>query len=712
MITVHMIFSAHVDPIWLWHWTSGLDTLLATCRSACERLDAHPDLHFVRNEAWGYDLIERISPPLFERIRRHVAAGRWHIVGGWWIQPDCNGPGGEGLRRQIALGHAYFRDRFGFVPRTAYNIDTFGHAATLPDLLRAAGQDRYVMMRPQEHELELPARLFRWRSREGGPEVVTFRVARGYACREITLDHVRPALTHLPPGIDHTMCFVGLGDHGGGPTERQIAWCREHRDALPGARLIFSSPDAFFDAIWDRRETLPVVTGELQMHAVGCYSVHRAVKVGVRRAEHALAQAEVVRAIDPRPEPQTEARLAEAWQRVCFHHFHDTYGGTCVPSAYEIVHAQLGQSLTLADEIVQLGFRRRLEALPDDPHHRIALLNASDEPFDGYTEFEPWNERIPFDPRARLLDEDGRALPYQRLATEAVVPPSPYFTRLLFRVRLAPGELRALRLAPPDPQAPPQPARVRQGPDSLASDTGVALRLAGAGSLDLPGSPGLALPRLDLLEDLSDTWSHDIDRYDDYPLASAAWHATRPLDAGPLMAALQQLGRIGRSDLVAEWRIYADEPCIELRLRIFWAEQRRLLKLTWPLPAALVRHTDGIPAGELVRHATGREHPARDRSLLELEDGRRLGLVLPDAYALDARPQRVRVTLLRSPLMAHHDPYLGPWPRGVYADQGPHEFRFRFFGGPELTGDLLDRQALMFHRPLVAADLTRGMPAV
>jgi hypothetical protein len=112
--------------------------------------------------------------------------------------------------------------------------------------------------------------------------------------------------------------------------------------------------------------------------------------------------------------------------------------------------------------------------------------------------------------------------------------------------------------------------------------------------------------------------------------------------------------------------------------------------------------------------------------LLELANGLRVGAVFPDAYALDASNagekaasreggkediSRVRITLLRSPLMAHHYPFQGEGPRGVYADQGMHEFRFRFFAGPQVTGELLDRHALILHRPLVSADWTKGMPA-
>src|SRR5207342_1712299 len=151
-----------------------------------------------------------------------------------------------------------------------YNVDSFGHAATLPGIMRQFGQDRYVFMRPQEWEMELPARVFRWRGYEGGPEVTTFRIAKAYTCRGVTREHIEAALSCLPEGVDHTMSFVGFGDHGGGPTEAQIAWIRENQNAFEGAKLVFSSPQAFFDVIErECKDKLPLVTGELQHHSIG-----------------------------------------------------------------------------------------------------------------------------------------------------------------------------------------------------------------------------------------------------------------------------------------------------------------------------------------------------------------------------------------------------------------------------------------------------------
>ena len=710
MKTVHMIFNAHLDPIWLWPWQAGVDEALATCRSACDRLDAHPDVTFARGEAWVYQQVEKLDPPLFERIRAHVKTGRWEIVGGWCIQPDCNLPSGFAWKKQIELGKEYFLDRFGIFPRIAYNVDSFGHAASLPALMRSCGQDRYIMMRPQEHEMALPGRVFRWRGHEGSQEVTVFRIARGYCTgNQLSLDHVRAALNDLPNGIDHTMCFVGLGDHGGGPTERMIASIREHQNAIDGAKLVFSTPARFFDAIAKQTKSLPLVTGELQMHAVGCYSVHRPVKVLVRRAEHMLHQAEIAIEKGPNAESGTIDRLKDAWRTVCFHQFHDTFGGTCIPSAYEQVHAQLQGAWAVGDEVLQYALRRRLPALPDDPKQRVVLLNASDEAFDGYTMVEPWMGWQRWQEQTRLVDERGRVVPTQIMHSEAIAGG---LTRLLLRVKAAPGEMRVLRIEHGATRASGThaKAKIQVTGDGLASGTGLMLRLGSTGGMDLASNLSLPLPQLHLLEDPSDTWSHGYDRYTEGPAVSPLWNAPVVVDNGPLMASMVQTGTIGGSSLMADYRLYAGEPFVQMILRVHWAERHKILKLVLPLPIPLGRRWDGIPGDELERQPDGRERPLRDRTLLELQGNKRLGIVCPDVFALDALPHRVRLTLLRSSIMAHHEPSPGTWPRGVVSDQGVHEFRFLFGAGPRMTGRQLDQQALMTQRPLAFADLTRGMP--
>jgi alpha-mannosidase len=169
------------------------------------------------------------------------------------------------------------------------------------------------------------------------------------------------------------------------------------------------------------------------------------------------------------------------------------------------------------------------------------------------------------------------------------------------------------------------------------------------------------------------------------------------------------MGRIGESRLRAEWRLHANTDYAELLLHVFWEEQRKVLKLTLPLPASAKERTDGIMGGKLVRPNDGRELPLRDWTQVTCNRDS-VGVVTPDVFALDGDGKEIRLTLLRSPLLAHHDPHPSTHPRGTVADQGDHLFRFKFFHG-KADVERLEHYALLWQQPLLFADLTHGMPS-
>lgn len=90
---LYMIGNAHLDPVWLWQWQEGFQEAKATFRSALDRMKESEDFIFTSSSAAMYEWIENNEPAMFEEIRARVKEGRWNIVGGWWIQPDCNIPG-------------------------------------------------------------------------------------------------------------------------------------------------------------------------------------------------------------------------------------------------------------------------------------------------------------------------------------------------------------------------------------------------------------------------------------------------------------------------------------------------------------------------------------------------------------------------------------------------------------------------------------------
>ena len=134
MKEVHLICNAHLDPIWQWEWEEGAAAALSTFRAAADLADQF-DYIFCHNEVTLYKYIEEYAQGLFARIKELIRKGKWHIMGGWYLQPDCNMPQGESFVRQIQVGHRYFMEKFGVNPTTAINFDAFGHTRGLVQII-------------------------------------------------------------------------------------------------------------------------------------------------------------------------------------------------------------------------------------------------------------------------------------------------------------------------------------------------------------------------------------------------------------------------------------------------------------------------------------------------------------------------------------------------------------------------------------------------
>ena len=56
---------------------------------------------------------------------------------------DNNVPSGESIARQYLIGKWFFRDRLGYEVKTGWGLDTFGHNAQMPQILKLAGMQSY-----------------------------------------------------------------------------------------------------------------------------------------------------------------------------------------------------------------------------------------------------------------------------------------------------------------------------------------------------------------------------------------------------------------------------------------------------------------------------------------------------------------------------------------------------------------------------------------
>lgn len=263
-------------------------------------------------------------------------------------------PSGEGFARQSLYGQRYFAEKFGVTAKVGYNVDSFGHNAMLPQILKKSGMEAYVYMRPFESEMHMDWDIFNWRSPDGST-VPTFHICDFYTYNFKDMDDLKERLETVSKtgvdDIDSVICFYGVGNHGGGPTKHNIELIEEFKKQENDKNVVFGNPSDFFNSL--DKEKLPLYEGEFQHHASGCYSAVSAVKNGVRRCENDLIAAEVYSVISNKlllKEYKTEL-IKNAWRDVLFNHFHDTFGGCCIKPAYEDMLGFLGEAQSVARRV-------------------------------------------------------------------------------------------------------------------------------------------------------------------------------------------------------------------------------------------------------------------------------------------------------------------------------------------------------------------------
>ena len=679
--TLHAIGNAHIDPVWLWRWNEGLETIRSTFRSALDRMDEYEDFIFTGSSAAFYAMLAEVDPAMVTEIAARVAQRRWEIVGGWWVQPDNNVPCGESFVRQALQGQLTFERLFGVRARVGYNPDTFGHAAGLPQILRQSGLDRYAFMRPEPHELAGAEPVFRWQS-DDGSDVLTVRSPGPYCTWPGEIhEHVDRCNARRPASLGDYVAFYGVGNHGGGPTKANIESLLAMADAPGKPQIVLSSLDAFFNSVEvDAAAGAPiqVVPGELQHHARGCYTVHAEVKRQNRRLEHLLMAAERVSSaadlLGVRAIP-TEA-LASAWQDVLFSQFHDILAGTSLPAGYEDARDHYGHAASIAGRTLDFSAQAISGSIDTrgqgDP---VVAVNCL-----------PWAIRTPVEVERlsdRLVDADGN-----RVAAQAIqATPTAGQRRAVFIADVPAMGARLLR----------QPAEAVTAQDSgelvaqegrIANDAlevratqdggwvSLVDRASGREQITGPAAVGV------VIRDLSDTWSHDVVRYGDVVGRFSTTHVALE-EGGPVRASLRIDSAFGVSSMTQWIRLYRGLPFVEIDIDLNWQEPLHMLKLEFPFAMADPTVTADAAYAVAERRPNGEEEPCGHWVALCSGGEQAVG---PEGWALindgkhgyDADGALLRMSLVRSPAYAHHNPdKLRPERHYRYMDLGEHRMRFR-----------------------------------
>ena len=717
-LTVHMIGNAHLDPVWMWSWPAGLDEALNTCRTFCEMLEEYPELILTKGEAWVYEQVRRLDPELFKKVQGFVKEGRWVVVNGWWVQPDCNMQTPEGYIKQGVVGKAWFKKHLGVDVVTGYQVDSFGHNAMMPAFLKTNGINNYIFSRPTSTVCPLPEELFSWQA-PTGEKVNAFRITKSYCSRSNqSLQEILDAsIKEANRELGHTMSFYGVGDHGGGPSREQIEWILEHKDYRDDVELVFSDPNTFFDIVAESDIELPVVQKELHHSSPGTYAVVHDMKLQMRKAEILASQTDAMMEQFPEDTPEdAEHRMEYAWRDILFNGFHDTLAGTSIEVAYEHARDQLGRAKETSREIIVDMTRKQAFSLPPCLRQRIVLANIGDRHFSGWVDTEPWLGAEAHIKPVRYTDTDGNELSIQKFdGTAAEIK----MTRFMVHAEIPSFGKKVIEIHREEPAAVTGDVTVCDNTLSngivqvTGNETGISSLKNLEDGTEFIGTGGL---KIEVFEDYANTWGglqpdacFGTKKKSEFK-AIGPWKC---IMEGPLRAVLSNELVYGQSRILWQVILNTGESTVRMRLRVCYCGQFEIVKMRTPVSFEMKKRVDGIPGANLEREADKMEYPVQGHMSVVGNDAA-FSVVSGEIFSGDMQSDgTMRQTLLRS----QNYVFNGNFPDGIpdyhiypLTDQGEHLYDVALVSGKILGVDKLADEIYRQRQPIWISENTNGMP--
>lgn len=347
---------AHIDMNWMWSYNETVAVTLATFRSILNIMDQYPGFCFSQSQASVYKIVEEFDPSMMEEIKARIAEDRWEVTAAAWVETDKNMPSGESLLRHIEYTKEYLTNVWGAKRLDVdFSPDTFGHSANVPEIDAYGGVKYYYHCRGNNTRQV----LYRYKALSG-KEVLVYKEPFWYnSAITPTIGTNIVEVSSLSGGLKTGLIVYGVGDHGGGPTRRDVERAMEMMTWRIFPEIKFGTLHEYFDEAMTVWEKLPVVTEEMNFIFPGCYTTQSRIKRANRRLEAALSDAEHMTAIAGRFNdfPYAKKQMTSAWQNVLFTHFHDILTGSCVRDSREYAMGLFQKSMAVANTQIQNAMR-------------------------------------------------------------------------------------------------------------------------------------------------------------------------------------------------------------------------------------------------------------------------------------------------------------------------------------------------------------------
>ena len=738
---LHLICNAHLDPVWLWEWEEGAAEAISTFRCAADFCEEFDGFIFNHNEVTLYRWVEEYEPALFKRIQRLVKEGKWHIMGGWYLQPDCNMPSGESFVRQILIGRRYFREKFGVEPSTAINFDPFGHNRGLVQILRKAGYDSYLFCRPAQNDCPLPSDDFTWVGFDGS-EIAGHRASTFYnsplgKAREKIEDWMK-SNPDKPVGL----VLWGVGNHGGGPSRVDLQRLAELKSECAEFEIVHSTPEAYFSEVRASGTPLPRHENDINPWGPGCYTSQVRIKQRHRLLENMLYQTEKMAstaALQGLLEyPREEMR--EALRDLLVAEFHDILPGSSVQPVEDNGLRLMDHAIEILSRVRARTFFALASGQPKPREGEIPVMVYNPHPFPVRAvvecEFQlpdfQWGEQF----TVPIVQQSGVALPCQ-VEQELGNLNLDWRKRAVFLAELAPSQMNrfdcALKVLP----ARPKPKlKKKNGIFSFKTDALETVVNARTGLIDRFVVDGFTYLKpeafkLLVIADNEDPWETRHQSFRNVigafkPLSRAesarvsgvsgkSLDPVRVIEDGAVRTVIESVFRYGDSFAIVHYKLPKQGTEVEMAVRIHWNEKSKFLKLSVPSVFEDAACCGQVAFGVQTFPTTGRELAAQKWvAVVSEKDGRAVTCINAGSYGSDCAEGELRLSLLRSPAYSAHP--IGDRPlvrQDRYSpriDQGERLFRFWVNAGARTKRlECVDREALVHNeRPFALSFYPSG----
>ena len=705
---------AHIDLAWLWSWPETVEVAANTTRSVFNIMDKYPDFKYSMGQAHAYQWLEESYPDLFEKIKTKYKEGRWEIMGGMWVEPDCNLPSGESLVRQILYGKRYFRKKFGEDVTICWIPDSFGYNWNLAQLLARSGFTAFITHKINWNDTnKFPYRFFWWQGPDSS-RIMSYIPRSGYGHDlnpDQMLDFIDEEKTELNLGKE--LVLYGVGNHGGGPTLAMLenAMSAINSAAYPQVKLTTSKD--FFDHITPQEQAkLPTWNSELYLeYHRGTFTSQANAKKNNRQGEAMIQAVEKLATLATLyQQPYPDREIFQIWKTLMFNQFHDILPGSSIHQVYCDAEREYAETRKLTTDLLSQTLTT-LCCQIDTRGQGEALVVFNPSSWERTNPVELALNRLEAQQDWTVQDDENREIAVQK------IEPNWLGAKLIFLAKdIPPFGYKSYRLLQKTPHASTVYLAIDENElqnrmlrITLDTSTGLLTQITDKiAHRDILQSGRGNLLQL-LPDDNKDAWDIKFTRP-----AIDLDHANevQVVEQGPVRTTVKivhsylgaQKSRVKPTEdfpssfFTQYISLYDEMPYVEVRNTVDWWEEDKVLKVNFPLAIESDAARYEIPYGSIAR-STGFTTPFEKARFevpaqrwADLSDGHYGVALLNDCkYGYDIKYNIMRLSLLRAP--STPDPT---------ADRGRHEFKYALYPHPGdyQTGRVVN-QAVEFNEPLL-----------